>query len=82
MIAFTRALPEHPIPDAALRQISTPTLVSHGDRDRFFDVRHAVDLFRVIPDARLWVIPDLDHPIQGVDVSSVAPQIGSFLLGR
>ncbi len=81
LIAFTRALPQRHLPDDALRQIAAPTLVSAGDRDRFFDVRHAVGLYRAIPDARLWVIPGLDHPIQGVDVPAFAETVGAFLLG-
>ena len=81
MAAFTRALPGRPMPDATLRQIGAPTLVSHGDRDRFFDVRHAVDLYRQIPDARLWVIPGLDHPIQTADAEDLATRVGSFIAG-
>lgn len=79
MIGFTRALPECHMTDADLARIACPTLVSHGDRDRFFDVRHSVGLYRVIPDARLWVIPDLDHPMQGVDVPTFARTVGDFL---
>ena len=56
-----------------------PTPVSAGDADRFFDVRHAVGLYRAIPDARLRVIPGLDHPIQGVEVPTFAAGIRDFL---
>ena len=63
-----------------LRDIAVPTLVSTGDADRFFDVRHAVGLYRAIPDARLRVIPGLDHPIQGVDVATFAADVRDFLL--
>ena len=81
LIAFTRALPTHQIPDDSLGQITIPTLVSTGDRDRYFDVRHAVGLYRALPDARLWVIPELDHPIQGVDVDPFTQTVGAFLTG-
>ncbi len=81
MIAFTRRLPETPMPDDDLAQIAVPTLVSAGDRDRFFDVRHAVGLWRALPDARLQVLPGLDHPIQGVDVPTFAAGVRDFLLG-
>lgn len=77
--AFTEALPDHHILDADLARISAPTLVSHGDSDRFFDVRHAVHTYRQIADARLYVIPGLDHPIQGLDVASFAQTVGDFL---
>ncbi|WP_420457473.1 alpha/beta fold hydrolase [Rubrivirga sp.] len=80
MIAFTRGLPDDRMPDADLAQIAIPTLVSAGDRDRFFDVRHAVGLWRALPDARLQILPGLDHPIQGVDVPTFAAGVREFLL--
>jgi methylmalonyl-CoA epimerase len=81
LVAFTRGLPGHHLTDEALAGVACPTLVSAGDRDRFFDVRHAVGLYRALPDARLWVVPGLDHPIQGVDVPAFAGAVGDFLLG-
>ena len=80
MIAFTRGLPDRPVPDADLARVACPTLVSAGDRDRFFDVRHAVGLYRAIPGARLQILPGLDHPIQGVDVEAFAAGVRDFLL--
>lgn len=80
VIRFTEALPSQPMPTEALAAIRCPTLIAHGDSDRFFDVSHAVELYREIPDASLWVLPGLDHPIQGVDPVSFADRIGSFLL--
>lgn len=80
LVAFTRGLPRHHLPDRQLAGITAPTLVSTGDRDRYFDVRHAVGLYRAVPDARLWVIPDLDHPIQGVNVPTFSRTVADFLL--
>ena len=80
MIAFTRGLPEQHLTDADLAQIACPTRVSAGDRDRFFDVRHAVGLYRAVPGAQLQIIPGLDHPIQGIDVPTFAADIERFLL--
>ena len=79
MVAFTRGLPDAWLADADLARIACPTLVSHGDADRFFDVRHAVGLYRAIPNARLQVLPGLDHPIQGVDVPTFAGGVAAFL---
>ncbi|HEX2660844.1 MAG TPA: alpha/beta hydrolase [Polyangia bacterium] len=44
-----------------LAAITTRTLVVHGDRDRFFPVEIAVDLYRSLPNAALWIIPGGDH---------------------
>jgi len=46
---------------ADLARIAAPTLVVHGDRDIFFPVQIAVDMYRHIPTAQLWVIPNGDH---------------------
>lgn len=79
LAAFTRGLPHQHLADADLARISCPTLVSTGDRDRFFDIRHAVGLYRAIPDAHLQVLPGVDHPIQTVDVPAFAADIARFL---
>lgn len=44
-----------------LSAIKARTLVVHGDRDRFFPVEIAVNLYRSIPHAALWIIPGGDH---------------------
>jgi pimeloyl-ACP methyl ester carboxylesterase len=44
------------VPDAAVRAVRAPTLIIMGDRD-VSRVEHALELSRVIPDARLLVLP-------------------------
>lgn len=44
-----------------LRTVSASTLVVGGDRDRVYPVEMAVDLYRSIPDAQLWIVPDGPH---------------------
>ena len=79
VVAFTRALPTVAVDDAWLRQVTTPTLVSHGDADRFFDLRHPFHLRRTLSDARLRIVPALDHPIQGVRPARFAADVSAFL---
>ena len=79
LIAFTRGLPDRHLADADLARIACPTRVSAGDQDRYFDVRHAVGLWRAIRAAQLQIIPGLDHPIQGIDVPTFASEVGAFL---
>ena len=51
---------------ADLARITAPTLVVHGDRDEFFPVEIALGMYRGIPRAQLWVVPNGDHvPIYG-----------------
>jgi pimeloyl-ACP methyl ester carboxylesterase len=45
----------------SLSTITARTLVVHGDRDNFFPVEIAISLYRSIPDAALWILPNGDH---------------------
>jgi len=47
--------------EQSLSTITARTLVVHGDRDNFFPVDIPVDIYRAIPDAALWIIPEGDH---------------------
>jgi pimeloyl-ACP methyl ester carboxylesterase len=44
------------VPDALVRSVRAPTLIVLGDRD-IVKLEHAVELTRLIPDARLLVLP-------------------------
>lgn len=81
MIRFTELLPDRRFPEDALSQISVPTLISAGDRDRYFRIEHALNLWRTLPDARLAIHPGLDHPIQGVNPARFTAQLTDFLGG-
>lgn len=60
----------------SLSTITARTLIVHGDRDKFFPVEIALSIYRSIPDAMLWIIPNGDHvPIY----DSIAPFISRVL---
>ena len=44
-----------------LAAITARTLLIHGDRDSFFPISTAVELYTSIPTAALWIIPNADH---------------------
>ena len=44
-----------------LSTITASTLIVHGDRDEFFPVSNAVELYAAIPNAYLWIIPNGRH---------------------
>lgn len=44
-----------------LSTIQAPTLIVHGDRDEFFPVSIAVQMYESIPDSYLWVLPNTGH---------------------
>lgn len=49
-----------------LATIGARTLIVHGDRDPLYPVELAMELFRSIPHAALWVVPNAGHgPVFG-----------------
>ncbi len=53
-----------PVPpaDAAARIAPTPLLIVHGDKDEYFPVEHAHELFEAAHDPKdLWIIPGFGH---------------------
>lgn len=49
------------IPLIALRAIKAPSLIIGGDHD-LIPVHHTVDIYRNIPNACLWIVPNSGHP--------------------
>ena len=50
------------ISEADLQKITAPSLLILGDRDGFvMDVEQAVEMYRLMPNAELAVIPNADH---------------------
>ena len=45
----------------SLGRITADTLIVYGDRDPLYPVQMAVDLYRAIPRAALWVLPRSGH---------------------
>ncbi|MFI5261560.1 MAG: alpha/beta fold hydrolase [Candidatus Limnocylindrales bacterium] len=52
-----------PLLPAELRRVRVPTLLAYGDRDVFAPLAHVFELYRQLPDARLFVAPDCDHQV-------------------
>jgi pimeloyl-ACP methyl ester carboxylesterase len=51
---------DFPEPEA-LRGIAAPTLIVHGDRDPFFPVAIPAELYGLLPDAELCILPRTGH---------------------
>ena len=64
-----------------LKSITAPTLLVLGDRD-VVRVEHAVQMQRLLPDARLAVLPGADHMRVVQDAALVAPMVDEFLGAR
>ena len=68
---------------AALQTITARTLIVHGDSDPLYPVEQALELFRAIPGAALWVIPNGGHgPIFGPQAAPFVGTATGFLRDR
>jgi pimeloyl-ACP methyl ester carboxylesterase len=62
-----------------LGTVTARTLIVHGDRDQLYPVELAIELFRGIPGAALWIVPNGAHaPIFG----TLAPQFAATALAH
>jgi pimeloyl-ACP methyl ester carboxylesterase len=69
-----------PPADAAARISPVPLLIVHGDRDDFFPVDHAEQLFAAAREPKeLWVIPGFGHAESGT-TPALLDRIGGWLL--
>ena len=60
-----------------LATIAARTLIVHGDRDPLYPVELALEMYRAIPSAALWIVPNGGHgPIFG---AQAAPFVGAAL---
>jgi pimeloyl-ACP methyl ester carboxylesterase len=78
-VSFEMINPTLPAEDA-LKQISVPTLIIWGDRDQFLPVEDAVELYRLIPNAQLAVVPNAGHFITRTNVMLFAELVKGFIL--
>lgn len=46
-----------------LSTIEAATLIVYGDRDEFFPVSIAMEMYEAIPTSYLWVVPNTDHAV-------------------
>jgi len=66
-----------------LSRITARTLIVHGDRDPYYPVQMAVELYVGIPHSALWVVPGGGHvPIFGEMRAAFAGTALTFLRGR
>jgi pimeloyl-ACP methyl ester carboxylesterase len=66
-----------------LSTIAAQTLIVHGDRDPFFPVSIATEMYAAIPHAYLWIVPNGDHvPIFDRRAAAFTQTTLTFLRGE
>ena len=68
--------------DDDIKQIAVPTLIIWGDRDQFLPVDDAVELYRLVPNAQLAVVPNADHFVTRTNVKLFAELVKEFALSQ
>ena len=63
-----------------LKKITAPTLIIWGDRDQFLPVEDALELYRLLPNAELAVLPNTDHSLTRTKVEQFSQYAKDFLL--
>jgi len=65
-----------------LATIAARTLIVHGDRDPLYPVELALEMYRAIPSAALWVVPNGGHgPIFGSQAPAFATAAIDYVSG-
>ena len=80
-LSFEMINPTLPAEDN-LKQITLPTLIVWGDRDQFLPIEDAIELYRLIPNAQLAVIPNANHFVTRTHVLLFAELVKEFLLNQ
>jgi pimeloyl-ACP methyl ester carboxylesterase len=65
-----------------LSTIQAKTLIVYGDRDRYYSVELAVEMYQSIPDSYLWVVPNADHAVSYHSAELVKAGVLDFLTGK
>ncbi len=82
MRGFATSVDDMAFTPPQLERITARTLIIHGDRDPYYPVELALDLYRAIPGASLWVVPGGGHgPIFGPAAATFAPAALAHLDG-
>lgn len=66
------------VPLESLKEITSPTLIIHGDRDAFFPVYIAADMKMTIPNSELSVFPNTQHIVMEFYPERVAEMAVDF----
>jgi pimeloyl-ACP methyl ester carboxylesterase len=78
-LSFEMANPSLPSREA-IKELRTPALIIWGDRDQFLPVEQAVELYRLMPNGELAVVPRADHFVSRTHVEQFAARMREFMM--
>lgn len=69
-----------PLTSSDFETITTPVLLSVGDKDAMVTLEETITAFRQLQNGQLYVMPNTIHPIERVDAALIADQLKRFML--
>ncbi|HEY0065992.1 MAG TPA: alpha/beta hydrolase [Flavisolibacter sp.] len=69
----------NPLKHEDLAQVTTPSLIMLGDRDKMVSLQETVEAYQHIPSAQMAVLPKTSHPIEQVDIEMISFFIRRFI---
>lgn len=70
---------DNPLKHEDLAQVTTPSLIMLGDRDKMVSLQETVEAYQNIPGAQMTVLPKTAHPIEQVDMEMISFFIRRFI---
>jgi pimeloyl-ACP methyl ester carboxylesterase len=64
--------------DEAIQSITTPVLLSVGDKDTTTSIEETLQVHRKLTGSQLWVLPATPHPFEKVNAMILAEQLAIF----
>lgn len=69
----------NPLKHEDLAQVTTPSLIMLGDRDKMVSLQETVEAYQNIPGAQMAILPKTSHPIEQVDTEVLSFFIRRFI---
>lgn len=77
---FSESYDDMNLTSEMLTQIKTKTLIVQGDRDPIYPIELTIEMYKSIPDAYLWIIPNGGHvPITETSIKEFITYLDNFL---
>ena len=64
--------------DAVLKSIECPVLLGLGDKDSMVSLEETRNVFAMLPNATMYMLPKTKHPIEGVNIPLLATILVDF----
>ena len=71
---------DNPLKSDDYLSIHHPVLLMLGDRDKMVTLSETLEVYKILPNAQLAVLPNTAHPIEMVNTGRLAYELKAFLL--